>query len=102
MGKALLLLMDGLHFNTSFFMLKWTGQLNLVLNHTQAGIGFLEKAARINAKDELVLYNLARAYYQTAQPQKAESVYKRLKTAVPNSSLIDRLNTFRQPARPPE
>ena len=100
--KALLLLTDGLHFNTSFFMLKWAGQLNLVLNHTQNGIELLEKAARMNANDELVLYNLSRAYYQTAQPDKADSVYDRLKTAVPNSSLLGRLNAFRQPNRPPE
>ena len=83
-------------------MLKWAGQLNLVLNHTQNGIELLEKAARMNANDELVLYNLSRAYYQTAQPDKADSVYDRLKTAVPNSSLLGRLNAFRQPNRPPE
>jgi lysophospholipase L1-like esterase len=100
--KALQLLQDGLHFNTSFFMLKWVGQLHLALQHTEAGIEFLERACQLNADDELVLYNLARAYYQTGQPYKGESVYNRLKTAVPNSSLIENLNTLRRPGSPTE
>jgi tetratricopeptide (TPR) repeat protein len=98
--KAFQLLQEGLPFNTSFFMMKWAGQLSLVLNHTQAGIGFLERACQINAEDELVLYNLARAYYQTGQPNKGESVYSRLKIVKPNSALIGQLNSLRHSGSP--
>ncbi|MBN1782384.1 hypothetical protein JW948_14715 [bacterium] len=93
---ALEFLLDGLHYNSSFFMQKWTGQMYLVLSRPEEGIAFLENACRLNANDETVLYNLARACYNTSQTEKGDAWFRRLKAVAPRSSLIASLKSFRQ------
>ncbi len=93
--RILKLLLDGLHFNTSFFMLKWTGQIDLVLNRTDEGISILERAYGINPNDEHVLFNLARAYYNNSRISKGDALLNHLRQTSPLSPLLAELSAYR-------
>jgi len=90
------ILIGGYKYNDSFFMAKWIGQLNLVLNNTQRGIEFLEKARQLEPDDVQMLFNLARAYYNTYELKKGDSVVDHLKKIAPKSDLVAQIESFRK------
>jgi len=93
------ILTDALKYNESFYIYKWLGQMNLVLADTKAGIRYLEKALRLNPIDQHVLFNLARAYYNTSQVQKGDAVRAYLRQHFPASRFIKNLDEFRETIR---
>ncbi len=95
-GRALQMLTEGLKYNDSFFMLKWIGQLNLVLNDTQKGIGFLEKARQLKQDDVQLLFNLARAYYNISRLKEGDVVVLDLEKIAPGSPLVAQIESFRK------
>lgn len=99
-NRALKILYEGLKYNDSFFMVKWIGQLHLVLRNTQKGIDFLERARNLNPKDTQLLYNLARAYYNLIQMEKGDAVLMQLKEVAPNATLVEELEQFRKSINP--
>jgi len=85
------ILTEALKYNESFLINKWLGQFKLVLNDSQAGINYLEKALGLGSPDEQLLYNLARAYYNTSQIKKGDLLAAKLKANFPKSAFIKML-----------
>jgi len=96
--QALRILYEGSKYNHSTFMLQWIGQLHLALHDPLKGIEFLEKADNLGSNDIQLLYNLARAYYNTAQFSKGDNILARLKEMYPKASLVRELEIFRRSA----
>jgi len=93
LGAAIL--EEALKYNESFLIYKWLGQFKLVLNDPQAGINYLEKALELGSPDEHLLYNLARAYYNTMQIEKGDLLATKLKANFPGSPFIKMLEDSR-------
>jgi len=89
LGAAIL--EEALKYNESFLIYKWLGQFKLVLNDPQLGINYLEKALELGSPDEHLLYNLARAYYNTSQIEKGDLLAAKLKAIYPGSAFIKML-----------
>jgi tetratricopeptide (TPR) repeat protein len=90
------LLYDALKYNESFFIYKWIGQMNLILNHTERGIFFLEKARQMVPDDTQLLFNLIRAYYKSSQFAKGDGLLVQLKRILPGSSAIGQLEEYKK------
>jgi lysophospholipase L1-like esterase len=90
------LLNDGIRYNQSGFMYKWLGQLSLVLGFTEQGIVYLNRARVKGERNEQLLYNLARAYYNMAQIEIGDQIQAELKSVYPKSALIKILVDFRK------
>jgi lysophospholipase L1-like esterase len=86
LGAAIL--SEALKYNQSFLIYKWLGQFKLALNDPQLGIAYLEQALKLGELDEHLLYNLARAYYNTSQSQKGDRLAAKLKANFPGSPFI--------------
>jgi tetratricopeptide (TPR) repeat protein len=97
--RALLLMEDALKYNESGFIYKWIGQTRLALGETQEGILALEKASVLLPKDAQVLYNLTRACYNTSQFEKGDATLARFKSMVPNTTVIEELETLKKSMR---
>ena len=95
-GKALQILYEGLKYQETDFIDQWIGQIYLVLQQTSKGILFLERARRLSTPDEQLLYNLARAYYNTSQLIKGDEILTELRRISPGSPYIEFLLTFRK------
>ena len=93
---ALKILLDGLKYNRSGYMYKWTGQLSAVLNFTKEGIYYLEKAREYGQNDDQLLFNLGRAYYNLADILKGDRILIELKNLYPASPLGKMLENFKQ------
>jgi len=93
LGAAIL--EEALKYNKSFLIYKWLGQFKLVLNDPQAGINYLEKALELGSPDEHLLYNLARAYYNTMQIEQGDLLAAKLKANFPKSAFIKMLEDSR-------
>jgi tetratricopeptide (TPR) repeat protein len=97
--RALMMFEDALKFNGSGFVHKWDGQIRLALGDTRGGILVLEKARVLLPDDGQLLYNLARAYYNSFQFQKGDAALSQLKRMAPNATMIAELEAFRRSIR---
>lgn len=95
-AEALSLAKDGLKLNPSGFMYKWAGQLSLVARQTQQGITYLEKARDTLPEDNVLLYNLARAYYATSQLNRGDAVTEELRQLSSDQTMVRMLESYRQ------
>jgi hypothetical protein len=77
--KALYLLYEGIKYNKSGFMYKWLGQFSLVSGFTEQGINYLNKAREHGERDEQLLYNLGRVYYNLSQIEQGDQLLLELK-----------------------
>jgi tetratricopeptide (TPR) repeat protein len=93
---ALQVLEEALKYNESFFIYKWIGQIHLVINQTQQGISFLEKARNMVPDDAQLLYNLTRAYYNIAQFKRGDEIMVRFKKISPSASAIAELEALKK------
>ncbi len=93
--RALPILNEAIKYNeNNFFAHKWIGQILLIQGQYEQGIPYLEKARTLKPADSQLLYNLSRAYFKIAQPQKANEVLNLLKKFSPGSPFISRLEAF--------
>jgi lysophospholipase L1-like esterase len=94
--RVLELLYDALKYNESFFIYKWIGQMNLVLDHTERGIFFLEKARQMVPDDTQLLFNLIHAYYKSSQFARGDDLLAQLKRILPGSTAITQLEEYKK------
>lgn len=90
-SQALDILEYGIHYNQSPFMMKWLGQIYLVLGQTRRGITYLQNVLAQKSTDLMVIYNLARAYYNLEQFEKGDALRARLSQLAPNSPSVAEL-----------
>jgi tetratricopeptide (TPR) repeat protein len=93
---ALQVLTEGFKYNKSPFMLKWIGQLSLIMGETRLGILYLEKARKDIPDDVQLLYNLARGYYHLRQFEDGDKAADHLKELVPDAQANTMLIEFRR------
>ena len=92
---ALSLMEDALKYNKSGFVYKWAGQLQLANGKVNDGISKLETARKLLPGDPLLLYNLARAYYNTSQLEKGNAILLQLKKTSINPAAIKELESLK-------
>jgi tetratricopeptide (TPR) repeat protein len=97
--RALLLLEDALKYNESGFVYKWIGQIRLAIGDTEEGIRVLEKARVHLPEDVQLLFNLTRAYYNTSQFEKGDTILARLRNVAPNTPAIRELEEHKKSIR---
>jgi lysophospholipase L1-like esterase len=95
-AKAFYLLYDGIKYNRSGFMYKWLGQFSLVLDFTEQGIRYLNKAREFGEQDEQLLYNLGRAHYNLSRIDEGDHYLEELKKIYPRSPLVNELKNFKE------
>jgi hypothetical protein len=88
-----------LKYQETYFIDQWIGQIYLVLGYPDRGIYFLERARKLSTPDVQLLYNLARAYYNTSRFNEGDGVLAELRRTAPGSSYVDMLVTYKNSLR---
>jgi tetratricopeptide (TPR) repeat protein len=95
--KAREVLEESLKYQETAFAYQWIGQIYLIKNETDKGIEFLERARAVGVQDDAVLYNLARAYFNTGRWEQGDDILNRLRTTgTADHSLISLLEEQRE------
>ncbi|MFZ1292400.1 MAG: tetratricopeptide repeat protein [Melioribacteraceae bacterium] len=94
-NEALEILEQLLKYDDGVFANKWIGQIHLALSNVNKAISYLEKAISLNPYDEILNFNLSRAYYNIQNIEKGDEYFNKLSNNFPNSPLIKDLLEFR-------